>query len=170
MTYLKESVADYYGMNNLLMTGYIAGLENAGLENKYLYTESADGKTTTKFYAAGEWKMEGLDEMNVDDKALEYCDVLGENPNSFYVNAGKISAASIGSADDLALMVGEYGENTEKTLNAILAIVHKQQPNGYETFEKEFTELKETSDDGTLRWEDENEADRLEGMTFTFNA
>ena len=170
MTYLKESVADYYGMNNLLMTGYIAGPENAGLENKYLYTESADGKTTTKLYAAGEWKMEGLDEMNVDDKALEYCDVLGEKPNSFYVNAGKISAASIGSADDLTLMVGEYGENTEKTLNAILAIVHKQQPNGYETFEKEFTELKETSDDGTLRWEDENEADRLEGMTFTFNA
>ena len=25
-------------------------------------------------------------------------------------------------------------------------------------------------EDGTLRWEDENEADRLEGMTFTFNA
>ena len=148
MTYLKEAVADYYGMNNMLMTGYIAGLESAGLENKYFYTESADGKSTTRLYAAGEWKMEGLDEMNVDEKGLEYCDVLGENPNSFYINAGRITAASIGSADDLDLMVGEYGENTEKTLNAILAIVRKQQPNGHETFEKEFTELKETSGDG----------------------
>ena len=148
MTYLKEAVADYYGMNNMLMTGYIAGLESAGLENKYFYTESADGKSTTRLYAAGEWKMEGLDEMNVDEQALEYCDVLGENPNSFYINAGRITAASIGSADDLNLMVGEYGENTEKTLQAILAIVRKQQPNGYETFEKEFTELKETSGDG----------------------
>ena len=148
MMYLKEAVADYYGMNNMLMTGYIAGLESAGLENKYLYTETADGKSTTRLYAAGEWKMEGLDEMNVDEQALEYCDVLGENPNSFYINAGRITAASIGSADDLNLMVGEYGENTEKTLQAILAIVRKQQPNGYETFEKEFTELKETSGDG----------------------
>lgn len=148
MMYLKEAVADYYGMNNMLMTGYIAGLESAGLENKYFYTESADGKSTTRLYAAGEWKMEGLDEMNVDEKGLEYCDVLGENPNSFYINAGRITAASIGSADDLDLMVGEYGENTEKTLNAILAIVRKQQPNGHETFEKEFTELKETSGDG----------------------
>ena len=37
MTYLKESVADYYGMNNLLMTGYIAGLENAGLEQVFIH-------------------------------------------------------------------------------------------------------------------------------------
>ena len=148
MSYLKEAVADCYDMNNMLMTGYIAGLESAGLENKYFYTENADGKATTKLYAAGAWKMEGLDEMSVDEKSLEYCDALSENPGSFYVNAGRITAASIGSADDLDLMVGEYGENTDKTLQAILAIVRKQQPNGYETFEKEFTELKETSGNG----------------------
>lgn len=148
MTFIKGAVADYYGMNNMLMSGYIAGLESAGMENKLFATETADGKNTIKLYAAGKWKMDGLDDMYVGEESLEYCDELGENPISFYVNAGRITAASIGSADQLDLMVGEYGENTDKTLKAILAIVNKQKPDGYEKFISEFTELKEVSGDG----------------------
>ncbi len=148
MTFIKKAVADYYGMNDNLITGYISGLQYAEAENKMFFTETADGKSTTKLYAAGKWEMDGLDDMNMGDEALEYCDELGENPISFYVNDGKITAASIGSADQLDLMVGEYGENTEKTLNAILAIVNKQKPDGYEKFTSEFKELKEVSGDG----------------------
>ena len=148
MTFIKGAVADYYGMNNMLMSGYIAGLESAGMENKLFANETADGKNTIKLYAAGEWKMDGLDDMYVGEESLEYCDELGENPISFYVNAGRITAASIGSADQLDLMVGEYGENTDKTLKAIFAIVNKQKPDGYEKFISEFTELKEVSGDG----------------------
>ena len=148
MMYLKSAVADYYGMNNMLMTGYLAGL-GADAENKYYFTETADGKTTTKLYAAGEWEMEDLDKMYVDDAAAEYIDPLGENPNSSYVNSGKITAAALGSADELDLMVGEYGdENTELTYKSILTLVNKLQPNGYENFVEAFTEIKEGSGEG----------------------
>lgn len=148
MMFIKKAVADYYGMNDNLMTGYISGLQYAEAENKVFITEKADGKNTTKLYAAGIWEMDGLDDMYVGEESLEYCDELGENPISFYVNAGRITAASIGSADQLDLMVGEYGENTDKTLKAILTIINKQKPDGYEKFISEYTELKEVSGDG----------------------
>ena len=145
---IKGAVADYYGMNSSLMSGYLAGLARAGKENTFFMTESADGKTTYKLYAASAWNMEGLDEMFVDEAALEYTDPLTEDFISSYINCGKISLAAFGSKTDLTLIVGEYGENTDLTLKSLQNAVAKLQPNGYEAFAADYTELKEAVGSG----------------------
>ena len=128
---IRSAVADLYGMNSFLMSGYLAGLENFDKENTYLFTEETDGKVITKLYAAGKWKMDGLDEMYVNDKAVQYYD---GSSDSYYVNSGKITAAAINSPGHLNVFVGEYGdENTELTLKSVVTLVNKLQPDGFDT-------------------------------------
>lgn len=148
MMFIKNAVADYYGMNSLLMTGYLAGLDFAGKENTFFTTESVDGKTVLKLYVASAWDMKGLDEMIVDDAALEYTDALTDNAGNSFINAGKITVASWGSKDELELVVGEYGENTELTFRSLQNVVAKLQPNGYEAFAKDYTQLEEAVGNG----------------------
>ena len=148
LMYLKSAIAAHYGMNNLLMTGYLAGLDFFKMENRYLLTEEADGKTVYKLYAAGKWDMTGLDEMFVNDAAVDGQEALGTESVSYYVNCGKISAAAFGNADALELIVGEYGENTENTYKSVMTLVSKLQPQGYETFAKDYTELKKAEGEG----------------------
>lgn len=148
LMFLKGALADYYGMNNTLMSGYLAGLGYAEKENPYFTVESAEGKTTYKLYAASAWKMEGLDEMVIDEQALAYTDPLTEDFISNYINCGKLSAAAFGSKDDLTLIVGEYGESTDLTLQSLQNLVAKLQPSGYEAFAKDFTALKEAAGNG----------------------
>lgn len=148
MMYLKDAVAHYYGMNNSLMSGYLAGLDNFGKENKYFLTEEQDGKLVYKLYAAGAWDMQGLEEMYINDKAVDYLDPLTDHDVMSISNCGKISAISYGNKDHYQLMIGEYDGNTELTYKSIISLINKYQPTGYEEFLKDFTELKETSGNG----------------------
>ena len=143
---LKAAVAEYYGMNNTLLSGYLAGLR--GDENKYFITENADGKTVYKLYAAGTWGLEGLDDMYVTEDAIDYCDPLGEDDSNLRVNAGKVHVACYGNKNDFAVIVGEYENNTDVSLKSLQTVVAKLQPAGYEAFAKEYTELKETQGSG----------------------
>ncbi len=143
---LKAAVADYYGMNNTLLSGYLAGLR--GDENKYFITENADGKTVYKLYAAGPWDLEGIDEMYVTEDVIDYCDPLGEDDSNLRVNAGKVHVACYGNRDDFTVIVGEYENNTEASLKSLQTVAAKLQPAGYEAFAKDYTELKETQGSG----------------------
>lgn len=145
--YIRNAVGDYYGMNSTLMNGYLAGLDNFGFENKYLIVDMEKGEY--KVYSAGKWDMKELDEMYVNDKALEYTDALTENDTNSYINSGKITVAAFGNKSNLELIVYEYGDkNTELTYKSIMTTVAKLQPNGYKTFAKDYTELKEAKGKG----------------------
>ena len=148
LTNMMAAVADYYGMNRTLMNGYLAGLGNFDKENTFLVTETADGRTTYQLYAADAWKMDGLDEMYINEKALAYIDPLTENDVNSVINSGKVSAITYGNKTALTLIVGEYGENTALTLKSVQSMVAKLQPDGYEAFASEYTELKETAGSG----------------------
>ena len=145
--YIRNAVGDYYGMNSTLMNGYLAGLDNFGFENKYLIVDMEKGEY--KVYCAGKWDMKELDEMYVNDKALEYTDALTENDTNSYINSGKITVAAFGNKSNLELIVYEYGDkNTELTYKSIMTTVAKLQPNGYKNFAKDYTELKEAKGKG----------------------
>lgn len=145
--YIRDAVGDYYGMNHTLMNGYIAGLNNFDLENKFMIMDTENG--VFKVYAAGQWDMKELDGMYVNDKALEYTDALTENDTNSYINSGKITVAAFGNKSNLELIVYEYGDkNTELTYKSIMTTVAKLQPNGYKTFAKDYTELKEAKGKG----------------------
>jgi hypothetical protein len=64
------------------------------------------------------------------------------------INSGKVSAITYGNKTALTLIVGEYGENTALTLKSLQSMVAKLQPDGYEAFASEYTELKETAGSG----------------------
>ena len=44
--------------------------------------------------------------------------------------------------------MGEYGENTELTFRSLQNVVAKLQPNGYEAFAKDYTQLEEAAGSG----------------------
>ena len=139
---LKDALAKHYGASNMLWSGYLAATANSDLENKYYITETADGKTESKLYAAEAWDMSGLDDIYVDEKTLENYDTLNEPSFNLHVNCGKIMLTTFKSDDQLTMIVGEYGENTELTRKSVLSLVNKAQPKGYEAFAADFTEVK----------------------------
>lgn len=148
MTFLKSAVADYYGMNNTLMSGYLTGLANLGKENKFFITKESKNKAEYKLYVAGAWDMQGIDEMYVNDAAVAMVSPLGEEENPMYFNSGKVTVSTFGSAENFEMVVGEYGENTALSYQSILTVVKALQPKEYEAFIDSFTELKEVSGDG----------------------
>lgn len=142
--YIRNAVADYYGMNNVLMNGYSAGLSNLGIEDKYFIIDF--NNLIFKVYVAEKWDMKELDEMFIDEKALEYTTPFTEDYVSKYVNCGKITVAAFGTADKFDMIVGEYGENTELTYKSIMNTMEKLQPKDLTLFQKYYTELKEVKD------------------------
>lgn len=138
--YIKRAVADYYGMSSMLMTGYIAGLD---VQNDYMTADMENG--VYKLYAK-EWDMKGLDTMYVDEKAMEGQKEMFDMSHNLFVNYGKVYVKAYGTADDFAMVVAEYGENTELTYKSIMAAVQELMPENYSILKKYYTELKEVSD------------------------
>ena len=143
--FIRNAVGDYYGMNSTLMNGYLAGLQNFGFENKYLNIDMEKGEY--KIYSASKWDMKELDEMYVNDAALEYYEALTEDDVNRIINSGKITVVTYGNKDHFKMFVYEYGDkNTDLTYKSIMAVMNKFQPTDYELFNKYYTELKEVKD------------------------
>ena len=138
--YIKRAVADYYGMSSMLMTGYIAGLD---VQNDYMTVDMENG--VYKLYAK-EWDMKGLDTMYVDEKAMAGQKEVFDMSHNLLVNYGKVYVKAYGTADDFAMVVAEYGKNTELTYKSITAAVQELMPENYSILKKYYTELKEVSD------------------------
>ena len=145
---IKTAVAEYYGMNNMLMSGYLAGLMYTGEENTCFFTETGDGKTTYKLYVAKAWDMQGLDEMYITDAAVADYEPLGGDSTNYFFNSGTTLAVVYGDANNAEMLFGEYGGNTELTYKSILTVVNGLQPTGYEGFAASFPALKEGAGDG----------------------
>ena len=91
--------------------------------------------------------MKELDEMYVNDTALEYYEALTEDDVNRIINSGKITVVTYGNKDHFKMFVYEYGDkNTDLTYKSIMAVMNKFQPTDYELFNKYYTELKEVKD------------------------
>lgn len=149
-TFLMTAADEYLGMVPGVVTGYISGCDAFDIESKYYLTETdeAAGTTTTKLYVAGKYDMPELDTMYINEKSLEYTNPLTENDINGVVNVGKIRMIYYGSKDSADIIFSEYGTRDDLTYQSMMTAVAKLQPNGYDTFAKEYTELKEVEGDG----------------------
>ena len=163
MTYVKDAVADYHGMDPTVMSGYLSALSFQHKKNTLFTTDAADGKTVCRLYAAAPWTMEGLDKMYIDSAVLKDCGPIGEDPMELSLNYGKITAAVQGDVHQFYIIIGQYGRfNKELTYKSLMNIVKQLQPTGYKNFKKSYTELKEaTIQDVAIHMED-IDVDQLE--------
>lgn len=175
-SYLQRAAVKYLDMNGDLVTGYISGCNAFGTENKYYITETdeAAGTTAVKLYIAGKWDMPEIDEMYINEKALEYTSPLSEDDINGVINCGKIRAIYYGSKDEADIVFVEFGERSDLTYKSIMNTVATLQPVGYDTFAKYYNSLKEGEDDGFKvsfaldeSFKAEHELEQIEGYDYT---
>ena len=173
--YISDAVAEYLGMAPELMSGYIQAVSLRDLENDYFITDTDDatGETTYKLFVGGAYDLSLIDDICIDETALEFTTPLGEDSTSGAVNQGRVIARYDGSASDVRIAVGEYGENTDLTYKSVMNVVAALQPAGYEAFAAEYMELAEVQGDGysvTFGLDDEMKAsgnfDGLDAYSF----
>lgn len=140
--YVAKAVGDYYGMNATLVSGYINGLSMLNIESDSfaIATDEATGTTSVKINIAAPWEMAELDQMVIDENALFY-GPLDEDYNSMAASIGKVFMVANGNADDVTILLGEYGELDDTALQSIVNIVSILQPTGWEDFVANYTAL-----------------------------
>lgn len=143
--FLMTAAEKYLGMNSTLVNGYIAGCNAFDVENGFysVNTDETTGDTTMKLYIAGKFDMPEIDKMYINDKALEYCNELGDDYISGGANAGKTGLMYSGKNDDVYIVIKEYGGKSDLSYRSIMNAVAKLKPVGYDAFAKEYTELTE---------------------------
>ena len=146
-SYVLQAVGAYYGMNGVLLNAYVNGLSVVGIESPFFRTENDDETLTTKFsiYIAGPYDMKELDEMEPTDEILNVYgyEPLGDHYGSSMFNLGKISMAINGSSEGARILLLEYGGLDDLALRSLKTVVGYMKPAGWETFNAEYTELKE---------------------------
>lgn len=142
--YVLNAVGKYFEMNTALLNGYIIGLNVLGLENNYYIVDddAENGSTTVRINVSGPYDMKELDEMLLTPSLLDF-EPLNDNFSSMGANCGKLSMVSNGSAHGVKILIGEYGGLDELSYQSILNVVKVLQPDGWEDFLADFTELKE---------------------------
>ena len=146
-SFIMSSVGKYYGINPTLYSGYLNGMETLGKESKYYEIHNRDDNTgTIKLKIAEKPEMKELEEMYIDEKALEQ---FSDDAGGIVTNIGKVLAniTTGGVGDTLSIAVGEYEKNTELTYKSVISIVNKFKPKGYEEFIEKFSQLTEISSD-----------------------
>lgn len=147
-TIVLQAVGEYYGMNTSLLNGYIAGLGNMGLENKYFIMEDdeAAGTRTMKIYAAGVYDMAELDQMVINENALPFGPLTADY-NSMSANSGKNVIVVNGNMNYATILLGEYGGLDDLAYQSIMNAMIILQPRGWEDFAANCTELKDAETD-----------------------
>ena len=147
-TIVLQAVGTYYGMNTSLLNGYIAGLGNMGLENKYFIMEDdeAAGTRTIKIYAAGAYDMAELDQMVINENALSF-GPLTENFSSMSANSGKIMIVVNGNMNYATILLGEYGGLDELAYQSVMNAMNILRPRGWEDFVANYPELRDAETD-----------------------
>lgn len=137
------AVGDYLGMDNALLAGFIAGL---GQDNPY-FTSDGQG---VRIYIAKPYDMSAVDEMVIDEKVLddEPLGAQGEDYTSIVANEGKLTMIANGNAEEVDILLAEYGGLDELAYKSIVNIVSALKPKGYEDFLANYTELSDAEADG----------------------
>lgn len=142
-----QGVSDYYDMDYSDVTGYLAGVANLDMENKYLINDTET--SAVKVYVAEKWDLSELDEMYINEKALEYTDPLNEEFSNKILNCGRMTMLAYGDVNNVQIIFIEKGEkSSDITYKSIMSAVAKLQPKGYKTFAKKYTELKDAKGKG----------------------
>lgn len=145
---LATSIGDYYKINPTVFRGYLNGMSANGNENEiYSFREDEDGSKHLQVHYAEKPAMKGLDDLYINEKTLQS---FSGSAQSFSTLAGKVAVNGTVDPESgtLSFAIGEYGDkNTDLTYKSILEIVKFFQPNGYEDFLKNYTELKPVSTD-----------------------
>jgi len=142
--YFEDAVGEALGMADLY-TSYIQGLEVLEKENDYVISEQEEnGITLKKLYDAGAFEMSGIEEMYVTEEvAQSYFFETTEDDSFFSMPIGEIRFVAHGNKDSMKMAVGEYGENTDLTLQSLINAVQVIHPAGWEEFLDAFTGLRE---------------------------
>ena len=144
-----KAVSDYLGMNGTVVMGYINGLGALDMtSDDYTMTQDEAANTTTvRMNISGPWAMKGLDEMVIDDRSLFY-GALTEDSASVASNIGKVMMVANGNADDVTILLGEYGEMDEVARKSLINVVGILQPAGWEAFTADYAEMAEADAEG----------------------
>ena len=139
---ILNAVGICYDMDSHLLNGYINGLSAKDLVNKYFVTKNNEENKTAaiSIYAAGPYDMKELDEMILDKDSLDF-EPLTEDFLSQASSVGKVFMLANGNADDLKILVGEYGELDNVAYQSLVNVVNVLQPKGWEAFASEYKEL-----------------------------
>ena len=139
---ILNAVGICYDMDSHLLNGYINGLSAKDLGNKYFVTKNNEENKTAaiSIYAAGPYDMKELDEMILDKDSLDF-EPLTEDFLSQASSVGKVFMLANGNADDLKILVGEYGELDNVAYQSLVNVVNVLQPKGWEAFASEYKEL-----------------------------
>ena len=140
--YVVKAVADYLGMNGSVAMGYVNGLSMLELNDDdfAMIPDEATGTTDVRINIAGPWAMKALDQMVIDERSLFY-GALAEESASIAANIGKVMMVANGSADDVTILLGEYGELDDTALKSLVNAVGILQPAGWEDFTANYTQL-----------------------------
>ena len=143
---LARAVGAYYGQDPDLINGYVNSLDAEGSDDFRIIQNEEDDVVTFIISTAGPYDLSGLDEVFVTE---EY---LGEEPldsshRSMVINVGKITMVLNGSAESLEILVREYGELDNVTLESLRNAAGVLQPAGWEAFLENYTALEETETD-----------------------
>ncbi len=147
--YVVKALADYLGMNGSLTMGYINGLSMLDItsDDFAMTPDEAAGTTDARINIAGPWEMKGLDQMVIDERSLFY-GALTEESTSIAANIGKVMMIANGNADEVTILLGEYGELDDVALQSLRNAVGILQPAGWEDFTANYSQLSDTQAEG----------------------
>ena len=146
--FVIEPVGEALGMDPVLYPSYIHGLTVLNMESDWLITGNEDGNNVYRLYDAAAFEMNGIDEMYLTEEAANDYLMQASGDDSYYsLPVGKIRFAGHGNEDAMTLAIGEYGENTDLSLQSLINAVKVIQPAGYQAFLDTFTELSEMEGD-----------------------
>lgn len=143
MTYVVDALCRYFGMNRSVVNGYIIGLNASNRQSAcFGLTTDADGATHVRLSIAGPWDMPELSGMLLDEKALNF-EPLNGDFISMGANCGRVMMLANGSAEDVTILLGEYGGLDALALQSLRNVVDALKPNGYEAFLADYTALED---------------------------
>lgn len=147
-SYVMQAVGDIYGMDRDLLLGYWRAVSFEAVESDNILMTEDGGNTTMKLYAGGAYDFSVLDDVVLNDAAMEGMELLGEDSINYFTGIGKVNLFSLGDKNSCDITMAEHGGLTELTHKSLVTAVEKLQPAGYEDFLANYQEIGEAEGDG----------------------
>ena len=145
--YLIDAVADVHGMNPHLVNSYVNGMNAHDMTSDDFAMTMDENGTSVRLNIARPWAMAELDQLALDEAALQY-EPLSEEFTSMASSCGKMMMVANGNVDGVKILIGEYGGLDELALTSMINVVNVLKPNGCEDFIANYTELADASAEG----------------------
>ena len=145
-----KPVGETLGMDPVLYSSYLYGLQILHSENDYYIIETDDeGNSSYWLYDAAPYEMTEIDDMYITEEiANEYMYEPSEDDTFYSMPIGKIRFVAHGNNEAMTMAIGEYEENTEKSFESLVNAVRAINPPGAQAFLDGCTELADAEGDG----------------------